>query len=569
MGRDDTASGNDLARTNGVSRRDFLKLSAGATLLGAGGSALAACGSSTTGTTTTTGTLPPAKIPRGGTLTAALSGGDPSDTVDGQQGVDNVDFARIVSLYDALAIWDINARPVMALAESIEPNSTNTKWTIKLRPGIEFHNGKTLTARDVIYSYQRVQSNNLGGASSIALCDMKNATAPDDLTVIIPCTSPFATFVSSIIGYYYYLSIIPEGFSPVTKANPKITHAIGTGPFKFESFTPGRISTFSKNPNYWQSGLPYVDSLVINDYVGTDAEVSQVNALISGEADCANLLSIGSIKTVESGGGTIVIAKSAGFTPITMRIDTAPFSDVRLRQALRLCVDREEMLKVVFGGYGRIGNDIFAPLDPEYDTSIPQRVQDLDTAKGLLKAADLSNITVTMQTSDIAQGTLEMATVLKEQASLIGVNIALDVVPTLYTTEYLSWTFAEDYWYYSDYLPQVSEATLFNSPFNETHFASNASTAETLKRPNNPLPPNGIGEKYLNYYNQAVATSNKSVQTELAHEMQLIDYNYGGYIIPYFPPVIDGHSKSVGGVVPSLTGLSLGNYGFHNMYKLK
>ena len=181
------------------------------------------------------------------TITAALSGGDASDTVDGQQGVDNVDFARIVSLYDALAIWDINAKPVMSLAESIEPNKSADVWTIKLRSGIEFHNGKTLTAADVIYSYRRVQMNDLGGASSIALCDMKNATAPDDLTVVIPCISPFATFVQSIIGYYYYLSIIPDGFSPVTKAHPKITSPIGTGPFKFESFTPNDQSVFTKN----------------------------------------------------------------------------------------------------------------------------------------------------------------------------------------------------------------------------------------------------------------------------------------------------------------------------------
>ena len=105
------------------------------------------------------------------------------------------------------------------------------------------------------------------------------------------------------------------------------------------------------------------------------------------------------------------------------------------------------MLDQVFGGNGRIGNDIFAPLDPEYDTSIPQRVQDLDKAKSLLKAAGMTNIKLTMQSADIAQGTLEMAEVLKEQAALIGVNISLDVVPTLYTTEYLNWTFAEDYWY--------------------------------------------------------------------------------------------------------------------------
>ena len=280
-----------------------------------------------------------------------------------------------------------------------------------------------------------------------------------------------------------------------------------------------------------------------------------MNALVSGQADCVNLLSVDSINTVQNGGANILVSKAAGMTPVTMRVDTAPFNDVRVRQALRLCVDREQMLKLVFGGNGRIGNDIFSPLSVDYDTSIPQRVQDIDQAKSLLKKAGQENLTVTMQTADIAQGTTAMAQVLKQQASLAGITINLQpvTVTEFYGTNYLKWTFAQDYWYYADYLPQVSEATLPNSPFNETHFAS-------------PDPPE-IGPQYIQLYNQATATLDDNLRTELAHEMQMIDYNYGGYIIPYFPPVIDGYSKKLGGVVPCLTGLSLSNYGFQRMYK--
>jgi peptide/nickel transport system substrate-binding protein len=542
---------------NGVSRREFLKLGTGAVMLGAGGSALAACGSSTTSTTTTTGTTPPHTIPRGGTLQVALTGGDASDTVDGQKGVDNVDFARIVSLYDALVVWDLDCTPRYTLAETIEPNKDATVWTIKLRKGVEFHNGKPLTAADVIYSYQRVVAGDLGGASSLASCDVKNMKAVDSLTVQIPCHVPFATFVTSIIGYYYYLSILPVGFDA--------KHPVGTGPFMFESFTPGEQSVFTRNPNYWDAPYPYIDKLVITDYA---TESSQVSSLLSGQADCVNLLSVASIKTVESGGANILVSKSAGMTPVTMRVDTAPFNDVNVRQALRLCVDREEMLRLIFGGYGRLGNDIFSPLDPEYDTSIPQRVQDIDQAKHLLKKANQENLTVTMQSSGVAQGTTELAQVLKQQASAAGITINIEpvTVTAFYGTNYLKWTFALDYWYYADYLPQVSEATLYNSPFNETHFASNPNTGESLTPPNNPQPPGGIGAKYISLYNEATATLDDAKRAELAHEMQMIDYNYGGYIIPYFPPVIDGYSKRVGGVVECLTGLSLSNYGFQRMY---
>ena len=522
-------------------------------LLGAAGGSLGACGSSSSSSTTSSGPAGAAGKPkRGGTLTAGLTGGDSSDTIDGQQGVNNVDFARIVSLYDALVIWDLNCQPQLSLAESIEPNADFKLWTIKLRPDIVFHNGKPLTADDVIFSFQRVVAGNYGGASSVAPCDIKNMKKVNDLTVQIPCFTPFATFVESILGYYYYLSIFPVGW---TKTNP-----VGTGPFKYEKFEPGVSSTFTANKNYWQNGtdgkpLPYVDAVVIEDY---PSETTQVSALQSGEVHLVNLLSSTSIPTVE-GFANVLIAEAGGMTPFTMRVDQAPFNDQNVRLGLRWAVNRQEMINTVFSGHGRLGNDIFSPFDPEIDKSIPQREQDLDKAKFYLKKADVLGSNLTMQTADIAQGTLKVAQVMQEQLAQSGLlNISLDqvTVTSFYGKEYLQWTFAQDYWYYAAYLPQVSEATLPISPFNETHFASPAS---------NPLPP-VVGKQYIDYYNQAVSTSDVNVRTEIAHEMQMIDYNWGGYIIPYFPPVIDGYAKNIGGVTPSLTGLSLSNYGFQRFW---
>ena len=521
-------------------------------MLGATGGILAGCGSSTSsGSNTTTGSSTAAGKPkRGGNLIAGLTGGASSDTVDGQKGVNNVDFSRIVSLYDALVIWDLNCKPQLSLAASIEPNKDATLWTIKLRPDVVFHNGKPLTADDVIFSYQRVVSGNLGGASSLAPCDIKNMKKLDTLTLQIPCVTPFATFVDSIIGYYYYLSILPTDFD--------VTKPVGTGPFKFEKFEPGVSSTFTANKNYWLNGtdgkpLPYVDTVVIDDYT---SETTQVNALQSNEVHLVNLLSSTSITSVESF-ANVLVSNAGGMTPFTMRVDQAPFNDPNVRLGLRWGVNRHEMIETVFSGHGKIANDIFSPFDPEYDTSLPQREQDLDKAKFYLQKGGVYGKTLTMQTADIAQGTLKAAQVLQEQLKGL-VNISLDqvTVTSFYGTEYLKWTFAQDYWYYASYLPQVSEATLPISPFNETHFASPASS---------PQPPE-IGAQYIKLYNEAVATLDVSKRTELAHELQMIDYNYGGYIIPYFPPVIDGYAKNIGGVIPSLTGLSLSNYGFQRFW---
>lgn len=550
MGQDVSSPGADSQSR--VSRRDFLRYGGGVALLGAAGGTLAACGSSPPKAGSTgTGTGGSGGTPkRGGQLIAGLTGGASSDTVDGQKGVNNVDFSRIVSLYDALVIWDLNAKPELSLAKSITPNKDATLWTIELQPGITFHNGKPLTADDVIFSFQRVVNGNLGGASSLAPCDIKNMKKVNNLTVQIPCHTPFATFVDSIIGYYYYLSILPVGFDP---KNP-----VGTGPFKFDKFQPGVASTFTANKNYWKNGLdgkplPYVDSVLINDY---GSETTQVSALQANQIHVANLLSSDSINTVQSF-ANVLVSNAGGMTPFTMRVDQAPFSDNNVRLGLRWAVNRRQMIDQVFAGHGTIANDIFSPFDPFHDTSLPQREQDLDKAKFYLKKAGVYGSTLTMQTSDIAQGTLKAAQVLKQQVAPV-VNIALDevTVTSFYGTQYLTWTFAQDYWYYASYLPQVSEATLPISPFNETHFASPAS---------NPHPP-GIGARYISLYNQAVATLDVNTRREIATEMQAIDYNYGGYIIPYFPPVIDGYAKNVGGVLPSRTGLSLTNYGFQRFW---
>jgi peptide/nickel transport system substrate-binding protein len=281
-----------------------------------------------------------------------------------------------------------------------------------------------------------------------------------------------------------------------------------------------------------------------------------VSGLESGQIHVANLLSAESISSVE-GFANVLISNAGGMTPFTMRVDQAPFSDVNVREGLRWAVNRKQMIDLVFSGHGTIANDIFSPFDPEYDKAIPQREQDLDKAKYYLKKGGVLGQSLTMQTADIAQGTLRAATVLAQQvSSLLTINLDVVTVTSFYGEEYLKWTFAQDYWYYSAYLPQIAEATLPISPFNETHFASPASS---------PHPP-GIGARYISLYNEAVATVDTAKRAEIAHELQIIDYNYGGYIIPYFPPVIDGYAKTVGGVLPSRTGLSLTNYGFQRFW---
>jgi peptide/nickel transport system substrate-binding protein len=505
---------------DGVTRNEFLRAGgAGALALGAG-TALAACGSSSSSSATATpsSTLTPK---HGGTIKIGVLGGGSSDTLSPLNALNNADWARIYNLYDELVSFDSALVPQFRLAEDITSNADATVWTIRLRSGITFHNGKDLTADDVIYTFQQITNPKApgAGAGGLQAIDVAHMKKLDKLTVRVPYKTPFSTFVETLPTYNYH--VIPVGFDP--------KHPVGTGPFKYQSFTPGEQSVFGRNPDYWVRGLPYADSLSVTDY---QDETSLVNALLGGSANVIAPLSADVLGALQAGGATVSIYPTAEFLPFVMRTDQAPLNDVRVRQAMRLIVDRPEMLRLLFGGHGSVGNDVFAPADAAYDRSIPQREQDLEQARSLLKQAGREGMSIQLTTSDIAQGTIRAAEIFAQQASGASVTVNLRQVTSteFFGSSWLHWLFSQDYWTYDPYYPQVGIATVPTGPFNETHF-------------DNP--------RYNKLYAEGIATTDVAKRTEIAHEMQMIDYTEGGYIIPFFPPGIDAYAKGVHGI-PSI-----------------
>ncbi len=465
-----------------------------------------------------------------------MTSGGTTDTLDAHTAVTQVAWAYVNCLYEPLVYMKPNAQYELWLAEEITSNSTATEWTIRLRPGVTFHNGKTLGADDVIFTFQRILNPKtpLEGAGLLTPIATGALTKVDDLTVKVPCTTPFSTFVE-VLGLWLY-DVVPVGYDP--------KHPVGTGAFTYESFTPGVQAVFNRNPNYWRHPYPYLDKLIISDFPD---ETSQVNALLSGAAQAVNNLSLGSVKTLQNSSKEVLVSDSGGFDPFTMRVDQPPFNDVRVRQAMRLICDRKQMLELIFGGHGTIGNDVFAIFDAAYDQSLPQREQDIAQAKSLLRAAGHDGMTVQLATADIGPGTVLVAQVLAQQAKAAGVTVNLDQVTSavLYGPTFLKWPFAQDLWFYNPYLAQAALTTLPTAPFNETHF-NNA--------------------QYAQLYTEAQRTLDVSKRYELEHEMMTIDYEQGGMIIPYFTPLIDGYQPQVHGFVPSKTGLSFNSYNFAEMW---
>ncbi len=509
----------------GITRKDLLKRAAGGAALLGTPSLLAACGGSSGGggSTTSGGGTSTAKLKSGGNLRVGATGGSAKDVIDAHNAIADTDIVRISALYEPLAAPTADFKGTqMVLAESIEPvNGNAALWDIRLRSGIEFTNGQTVTADDVIFSINRIINPKSPGtgAASIGYVNTKGMKKMDSRTVRVPLQFANAGFVDDI-GQYFN-NIVPTNYNPKSP--------VGTAAWKYQSFSPGQQSVFVKNPNYWQSGRPYADQLTIIDF--TD-DTARVNALLAGQIDIADTVPTELLPQVQSNGNASVINNPAGgWLPITMRVDQAPFNDVRVRQAMRLIVNRPQMVEQVLSGHGQAGNDLYGRFDPAYDTSLPQRHQDIEQAKSLLKAAGRESLTVTLVTGDILAGVPEESQVFAQQAKAAGVTVNLDKSTTFYGSNYLKYTFAMDFWGPRRYLSQVAQGSLPNSPFNETHW-DNAQFKKLIA--------------------QARAEVNASKRYELIHEAQTLEYNEGGYVIAFFPNFTAGASSKVGGIPAGL-----------------
>jgi peptide/nickel transport system substrate-binding protein len=518
-----------------LTRRKLLKGAGAGALVVGGGGILAACGSDSSSTSTSA--APTGKPVAGGVLRVGAQGGSSTDTLDAHNVLTNTDFARMAQLYDPLVRLNTKGQPELVLASAVTPNKTGDQWTIKLRSGVTTHDGKPFTAKDVVFSFNRIIKGEFPGTVTLGPMDLKQTRAIDDQTVSVKFTTPYAIFYEALAGRYEYLYMVPVGYNP--------NKPVGTGPFKLKSFTPGRESVTVKFDEYWDHPKPYLDEVRT---INIDEETAQVSALQSGQVDCIDYLTAGSISTLESAGFVVNIAKTGGWVPITMRVDKAPFTDNRVREALKLVVDRPAMLESVFAGNGSVANDIFSPFTPAVKAAeLPQREQDLEKAKSLLKQAGQSDLSLQLYTTEIAPGMVQIPEVFATQAKGAGVNVQVVKQPSTeyFARTYLKTPFAMDYWPYIPYLVTAGQATYKTAPFNATHF-------------NDP--------KYNKLYEEAISTTDEAKQEEIIKEMLDIDWSEGGNIIPLYFPVIDAYTKNVQGIEPSVLGQALSNFQFQNFW---
>lgn len=458
---------------------------------------------------------------RGGRLRAVFAGGGAGETLDPHLTNLFADAARAKALYDKLADLGADLSAVPRLASGWEPNAGLDVWTVRLRPAA-FHDGRPVTAADVLHSYRRIADPRRAFRARAALepIDLAASRAVDPATVEFRLKRPYAEFPNVLAAFGAY--VVPEGVDgPADFRRP-----VGSGPFRFVSFEPGSSLRLRRDPDHWD-GAPHLDEL---DILVADEESARVNALLGGQAEYAHELAPATARAHEGRGRIgIVRLRNSAMQGFVMKTDRPPFDDPRVRRAFFLIADRRELVDGALSGAGEIGNDVFGKGARYYPAGLPQRTQDLDRARALLREAGAENLRVTLDTSPVAAGFVEAAGIFRDQAARAGVTVEVRVgnKDTYWKDILDGGVFAS---YRSGALPlesHLSQRLLSGSTTNATHW----------RRPD-----------FDDLYTQAQSTADPTARAALYERMQRRLYEEGGFLIWGFADWIVGTAPRLHGV---------------------
>ncbi|MBM3599703.1 MAG: ABC transporter substrate-binding protein [Alphaproteobacteria bacterium] len=381
----------------------------------------------------------------------------------------NPEYLVAELLYSGLTRLGTDMTPVPDLAESWTPSPDLTEWTFKLRSGVVFHDGTPCTSADVVASFEAMLDaktasparNNIGPIDSV------RATGAD--AVVFKLKSSYADL--PVMLAYTNARIIPAAIA--TGALARLDReAIGTGPFRLVSYEPDRQVVVQRNERYYDRARPYLDRIEIVIYPDPTAEGS---ALISGATDLMMLTLPTEYARLRQAQGVKVLRTPSGqFCNVNFGCDAAPFNDVRVRQALALCVDRAAMVDFVSEGYGTPGNDSALNSAYTYFVDQPMKKPDVAAARKLLAdAGHAQGLKATLIASDRPAVRTQLAVALREMSKPAGFDITVQTMPH---ATYLDQVWKKGNFYIGFYNMQPTADGIFsllytsNATWNETRW---------------------------------------------------------------------------------------------------
>ncbi|MEU8764816.1 ABC transporter substrate-binding protein [Streptomyces sp. NPDC048659] len=483
----------------GVTRRQLLWAGTG---IGAAG-LVAACG----GGQDSAGSASPGAAgdkPRsGGTLRVGALGRASATTRDphGTQANES-DYLVLALVFDTLTVPGATSNTAPRLAASWQSSPDLKTWKFTIAKNAVFHDGTPVTAEDVVWSLRRLRGTP-SGAARLPGIQAENISAEGTDTVVLlsdyanaefPLLTRFATFV------------MKKG----TK-DSELDKAPGTGPFKLDWFRGGNARLVRNDR--WHGGAVHLDAIEVTMF---ETPQAMANALLAGQIDLASNAGAVAARTAGTRKDIQILRRPDDMAmPIVMRTAKgSPFADVRVREAMRLVVDRDAMVKQVLSGYGTVANDILGTGDPAYATGIPQRTRDLAKARRLLADAgfDLGRTYELVTTEDIA-GLADSATLFANQAREAGIKIKV--------VKQESGAFWEKTWKTGDFY-----TTYWGTNDSVVFFASKTMVGEAGQNEAGWQDPG-----FDAAYREVIGTADPARRAASLKELQRIEYDRSGYLL--------------------------------------
>lgn len=464
---------------------------------------------------------------KGGLLRAGMQGGESTNTLDPALAASEVPFA--VNMLWGEMLLDVNAAGEIdyRIAEEISSSPDATEWKFKIRSGVEFHNGQTVTAEDVVATLKRhTDEKAQSGALGIVQGITEMIAEGDMVTLKLASGNADLPFLMAD----YHLIIQPGGGVDAPSAG------IGAGPYKVVVNEPGVRHGFEKHANYFDSTMGHADQveiIVINDNTARTA------ALQAGQVHMINRVDPKIIELLKGAPGiSIEHVAGRGHYVFIMHVDKAPFDNNDLRMALKLAINRQEMVDKILGGYGHIGNDF--PINsayPLFDDTIPQREYDAAAAADFYKKSGHDGSPIELRVAPGAfPGAVEAAQLYAASANAAGVPLTVKLEPDdgYWSDVWNVQPFCASYWGGRPVQDQMySTAYLSTADWNDTKF-KDAKFDEILIAARAELD----------------ATKRKAMYSELANILR----DTGGLICPMFNEFVEAKREEVAGWQPDPNG---------------
>ena len=464
---------------------------------------------------------------KGGIIRVGMQGGESTNSLDPALAASEVPFQVNMTWGEMLVDVKPDGTIDHRIAEEISSSPDATEWKFKIRAGVEYHNGATVTADDVVATLKRhTDEKSQSGALGIVQGISEMKAEGDMVTLKLNAANADLPYLMGD----YHLIIQPGGGVD----NPAA--GIGAGPYKVVANEPGVRHTFVKHANYFDSTIGHADEvelLVIND--GT----ARTAALQSGQVHMINRVDPKIVELLKGAPGIQVkSAAGRGHYVFIMHVDKAPFDNNDLRMALKLAINRQEQVDKILGGLGKPGNDF--PINaayPFFDDSIPQREYDAAAAAEYYKKSGHDGSPIVLATAPGAfPGAVDAANLFAASAKAAGIplEIKLETDDGYWSNVWNVAPFCASYWGGRPVQDQMySTAYLSTAEWNDTKF-KNAKFDELLMAARGELD----------------AAKRKGQYSEMAHILR----DEGGLILSMFNDFVSGVSDTIGGWVDDPNG---------------